>query len=45
MLDDINILLQRVANKADRLIDNFTSNLAEAWMNIRTQFDGGGGAI
>ena len=41
MLADINILLQRVASKADRLIDNFTSNLAEAWMNIRTKFDGG----
>jgi hypothetical protein len=41
MLRDISMLLDRVANKADRLLGNFTSNLAECWMSIRAKFDGG----
>ena len=35
------ILLNRLADKAHRLIGNFTSNLAESWMNVRCKFDGG----
>ncbi len=34
-------LLQPAIQKADRLLGNFTSNLAESWMAIRTKFDGG----
>ncbi len=34
------ILLPVIA-KADKLIGNFTSNLAEQWMAVRTKFDGG----
>jgi hypothetical protein len=41
MLKDVQDQLRKVSVKADRLIDNFTSNLAEAWMNIRAKFDGG----
>ncbi len=41
LLADVSVLLQRLADKADRLIGNFTSNIAEAWMNIRAKFDGG----
>ena len=41
MLKDLYVVLNRTAEKADRLIGNFTSNLAESWMNIRCKFDGG----
>ena len=41
MLKDINILLDRVASKSNRLIGNVTTNLAESWMHIRSKFDGG----
>ena len=41
VIADVSILLQRMADKADRLIGNFTSNLAECWMSIRCKFDGG----
>ena len=41
MLKDIFFYLNRMAEKADRLIGNFTSNLAESWMHIRCKFDGG----
>ena len=34
-------ILNRVAEKSDRLIGNFTTNLAESWMAIRSKFDGG----
>ena len=27
--------------KAEQLIDNVTTNLAESWMHVRTKFDGG----
>ena len=30
-----------MAAKSDRLLDNFTSNLAEKWISVRTKFDGG----
>lgn len=41
MLEDISILLNRVAAKSDRLLENTTTNLAEAWMHMRCKFDGG----
>ncbi len=41
MLYDISKLLQRLADKASRLMGNNTSNLAENWMSIRCKFDGG----
>ena len=41
MLKDIFFYLNRLSDKADRLIGNFTSNLAESWMHIRCKFDGG----
>ena len=40
LLKDLYFLLDRLAEKADRLIGNFTSNLAESWMHIRCKFDG-----
>ena len=36
-----NRLVSRLASKASQLIGNFTTNLAENWMNIRAKFDGG----
>ena len=41
MLHDIQLLVSRLASKAPQLIGNFTTNLAESWMNIRCKFDGG----
>jgi hypothetical protein len=41
ILRDVSFLLNRLANKTGRLIGNFTTNLAESWMAIRTKFDGG----
>ncbi len=41
MIASVHQLLQRSINKADSLIGNFTSNLAENWMSIRAKFDGG----
>ena len=41
LLKDMYIILNRMAEKSDRLIGNFTSNLAESWMHIRCKFDGG----
>ena len=41
LVQDVNILLDRVASKSERLLGNFTSNLAECWMSIRVKFDGG----
>ena len=38
---DIQATLSRLIGKADQLLDNCTTNLAESWMNIRTKFDGG----
>jgi hypothetical protein len=37
----IGVLLNRLAEKAHRLIGNDTTNLAESWMAIRAKFDGG----
>ena len=41
IIKDVSIILNRVASKSERLIGNFTTNLAECWMHIRTKFDGG----
>ena len=41
MMHDIQVVLSRLVAKAPQLIGNFTTNLAEAWMHIRTKFDGG----
>ena len=41
MLQEVYFYLNRLADKADRLIANFTSNLAESWMHVRCKFDGG----
>ena len=35
---DVQVFLNRFANKSDRLI---TTNLCESWMSIRAKFDGG----
>lgn len=41
IIQDVSVFLNRIAEKADRLIGCTTSNLAECWMSIRTKFDGG----
>lgn len=41
LMHDIQLAVGRLASKADRLIRNFTTNLAENWMQIRCKFDGG----
>ena len=41
LINDISVILNRVAVKSERLIGNFTTNLAECWMHIRSKFDGG----
>lgn len=38
MMYDIKLLLSRLVAKASQLIDNFTTNLAEGWMHVRTKF-------
>ncbi len=40
MMHAIQIILSRLVAKAP-LIGNFTTNLAEAWMHVRSKFDGG----
>lgn len=41
LMHDIQVILERLVTKADRLIGNFTTNMAENWMLIRCKFDGG----
>jgi hypothetical protein len=41
IIKDVTKLLCRISEKADRLINNSTTNLTESWMHIRTKFDGG----
>ncbi len=41
LLYDIQRVVSRLASKAPQLIENFTTNLAEGWMNIRCKYDGG----
>ena len=38
---DLQVIISRLVGKANQLIDNVTTNLAESWMHIRTKFDGG----
>lgn len=41
LMHDIQVILSRLVEKAPQLIQNFTTNLAENWMQIRCKFDGG----
>jgi hypothetical protein len=41
IIKDVTLLLSKIADKSDRLINNSTTNLAESWMHIRTTFYGG----
>ena len=41
MMHDIQALISRLVEKSRQLIRNFTTNLAEEWMQIRCKFDGG----
>ena len=41
LIKDVQVILNRVADKRERLIGNFTTKLAESWMAIRCEFDGG----
>ncbi|CAG2204291.1 unnamed protein product [Mytilus edulis] len=41
IIQDVCTLLSRISEKADRLLGNNTTNLAESWMHIRCKFDGG----
>ena len=41
MMADIRTVVSRLVAKASQLIGNFTTNLAECWMHIRTKFDSG----
>ncbi|VDH93322.1 Hypothetical predicted protein, partial [Mytilus galloprovincialis] len=40
MRQDLSLILSRVAKKSASLLGNFTSNLAEMWMHVRTKYDG-----
>ena len=41
LLYDIQAIVSRLVGKASQLFGNYTTNLAESWMNIRSKFDGG----
>ena len=41
LMHDIQVILSRLVAKASQLIGNFTTNLAESWMHVRSKFDGG----
>lgn len=41
LIKDVQVILNRVADKSEGLIGNFTTNLAESWMAVRCKFDGG----
>jgi hypothetical protein len=41
IIKDVLLLLCKIAEKSERLINNSNTNLAECWMHIRTKFDGG----
>ena len=41
LINEILKIVNRIANKAERLIDNATSNLSEYWMGLRSKFDVG----
>jgi hypothetical protein len=41
LIQDVQVYLNRITAKNNRLIGNFTTNLCESCMSIRAQFDGG----
>ena len=41
IIQDVSLLLSRIVEKADCLIGNETTNIAESWMHIRCKFDVG----
>ena len=41
MMHDIQVIVSRLVAKAKQLIGNFTTNLVEGWMEVRSKFDGG----
>ena len=41
LLYDVQAIVSRLVGKANQLFGNYTTNLAESWMNIRSKFDGG----
>ena len=41
LMHEIQMLIARLVEKAPQLLGNFTTNLAESWMHIRSKFDGG----
>ena len=41
LMHDIQTIVSRLVAKADKLIQNSTTNIAENWMQIRCKFDGG----
>lgn len=41
MYHDIQTALTRLVSKADQLVDNVTTNIAESWMHIRSKYNGG----
>ena len=41
LMHDLQVLVDRLASKSNRLINNFTTNIAENWMHVRCKFDGG----
>ena len=41
LMHEIQVAISRLVCKAGQLIHNFTTNLAENWMHVRCNFDGG----
>ena len=41
LLHDVQALVSRLVAKASQLLGNFTTNIAESWMHIRSKYDGG----
>ena len=40
-LHNVQVLVSRLVAKASQLLGNFTTNIAESWMHIRSKYDGG----
>ncbi len=38
---NIQVVLSRLVTKAEQLVDNVTTNIAESWMHLRSKYDGG----
>ena len=41
LMHDIQVIVSRLVAKAKQLIGNFTTNLVEGWMQVRSKYDGG----